>query len=62
MSITNVSKPSTSYANVARPNTGLIWDNATMTWNAQTDTWNESGSLLDNVSRTSSSITNIAKP
>lgn len=62
MSITNVSKPSTSYANVARPDTGLTLAQATMTWAAQLDTWAESGSLLNNISRVSSSITNQAKP
>lgn len=62
MTIVNVSKPSSSLSNTARPDTGLTWAQATMTWNAQTDTWSESGSLLDNVSRVSSSMTNIAKP
>lgn len=62
MAITNVSKPSTSLLNTARPDTGLIWSEATMTWVAQTDTWGESGSLIDNSSRISSSITNQAKP
>lgn len=62
MAITNVSKPSSSYANTVRPTTGLIWDDATMTWNAQTDTWDGTASLIDNTSRVSSSMTNIAKP
>lgn len=62
MSITNTTKPSGSYTNTARPTTGLIWNDATMTWNAQTDTWQGTASLIDNTSRVSSSITNVAKP
>lgn len=62
MSITNTTKPSSSYANTARPTTGLIWNDATMTWNAQTDTWLGTASLIDNTSRVSSSMTNVVKP
>lgn len=58
----NQTKPPTSYTNTARPDIGLTWEDATMTWAAQTDTWGESGSLLNNVSRVSSSMTNIARP
>lgn len=58
----NQTKPTTSYTNTARPDTGLIWNNATMTWNANTDTWNSTGSLLDNVVKISSSIINVTRP
>jgi hypothetical protein len=51
MSLTNVSKPTTTLANTTRPTTGLIWDDASMTWAAQSDTWDGTASLIDNASR-----------
>ena len=62
MAIINVSKPTSSYTNTARPSTGLTWAEATMTWAAQTDIWQGTASLIDNTSRVSSSLTNVAKP
>ncbi len=62
MAITNVSKPTSTIANATKINIGLIWDSATMTWDAATFTWDSTASLIGNVSRVTSSITNISKP
>ena len=62
MSIVNTSKPSTSLTNSAKVASYETWDSNPNTWDGETRTWDDCGSLIDNVSRTSSSITNVAKP
>ena len=58
----NQSKQTTSFANASRINIGLVWEADLLTWVSESRTWRETVSLIDNVSRVSSSITNIAKP
>lgn len=62
MSITNVSKPSSSYSNITKPSFGEIWNTDLNTWTAETRTWNDTGSLIDNTSKISSSFTNVVRP
>ena len=62
MTITNTSKPTTSYSNTTRVSIEETWDSNTSTWATETRTWDDMASLMDNVSKQSSSITNIAKP
>jgi hypothetical protein len=62
MSITNISKPSTSLTNSSKVASYETWDTITTTWAGETRTWDDMGSLIDNISKISSSITNIAKP
>lgn len=62
MTLTNTSKPSTSLTNVTRAASYETWDTITTTWDSETRTWDEVGSLIDNLSKSSSSITNTSKP
>ncbi len=62
MAITNVSKPSSSMANQTKINIGETWDTDLNTWNAELRTWDETASVIDNITRISSSISNIARP
>ena len=48
--------------NSARINTGEIWNTNSNQWQNESRTWNESGSLIRNVTKVSSSMTNTAKP
>lgn len=62
MSITNTSKPTTSITNSSKVQFYETWGSITTTWATETRTWGECASLMDNVSRITSSITNTAKP
>lgn len=62
MSITNISKPIPSLTNTTKVSSAELWSTITTTWASETRTWAETISLLDNVSKPSTSITNIAKP
>ena len=62
MTITNVSKPSTTLANADRVSFAELWSTITTTWASETRTWQDTESIIDNISRTTSSLTNIAKP
>ncbi len=62
MSITNQSKPSTSIINASKIASYETWDTITSTWDTETRTWDDTLSLMDNIARTSSTITNISKP
>ena len=62
MSITNTSKPTTSFSNSTKVNIGETWSTDLNTWATESRTWAETASVIDNVSRVSSSLTNIAKP
>lgn len=58
----NESKPTTSFTNSTRINTGEIWNTNSNQWQNESRTWNESGSLISNVTKVSSSMTNTPKP
>lgn len=62
MSLTNTSKPTTSLTNTAKVSFAELWSTITTTWASETRTWLDTASLIDNISRQSSSITNVAKP
>jgi len=62
MSLTNVSKPTTTLANVAKIAQGLTWATITTTWATETETWGGLASSLDNVAKPTTTFTNVAKP
>jgi len=63
MAITsNTSKPITSLANITKTMIGLIWSLDLNTWATETQTWGDTASTIDNITKQSSSITNISKP
>ncbi len=63
MAITNTSKPGAlGMTNTARASGAELWNTITTTWAAETRTWADMASLMDNISRVSTSITNVAKP
>lgn len=62
MSLVNQDKPNTSISNSTRISIGETWASIPTTWATETRTWEDMQSLIDNVSRTSSSLTNINKP
>jgi hypothetical protein len=57
----NVSKPTTSYSNSTKVSIGETWGSIPTTWETETRTWLEASQLIDNVTKQSSSITNISK-
>jgi hypothetical protein len=62
MALTNTSKPTTSFENVARVSFAELWSTITTTWASETRTWADCVSLIDNTSRQSTSVTNTSKP
>jgi hypothetical protein len=62
MAITNTAKPTTSIANIAKVSFAELWSTITTTWASETRTWADCISLIDNTTKVSASITNIAKP
>lgn len=58
----NTAKPSTSLTNTARATSAELWSTITTTWAAETRTWNDLVSLIDNLTKVTTSITNTAKP
>jgi len=62
MAIINQSKISSSIANATKINIGESWASITTTYASETRTWADMASLIDNVSRVTSSISNVAKP
>ncbi len=62
MSLSNISKPTTALVNTDKVSIGETWNSILTTWATETRTWDDMASLIDNISKSSSSITNIAKP
>lgn len=58
----NTDKPTTTLSNQAKPNFAELWSTILTTWASETRTWMDTSSLFDNVSKPTTSITNIAKP
>lgn len=58
----NTSKPSTSVVNTTKVSFAELWSTILTTWASETRTWDETGSLIDNTTRATSSMTNVAKP
>lgn len=51
MAFTNVSKPTTSIANVTKVNTGETWASILTTWATETHDWQTVSQLLTNSSK-----------
>ena len=49
-------------ANATKINIGETWASILTTWASETRTWGDMASLIDNITKQSSSITNISKP
>lgn len=62
MSIINTSKPTTALVNTTKINTGLVWELDLNTWVTETQTWLDTATTIDNITKISSSLTNISKP
>lgn len=62
MALINTSKPTTSFANLTKINIGLVWSADLLAWSAETRTWGDTASTIDNITKVSSTLTNIAKP
>jgi hypothetical protein len=62
MALTNVAKPTTVIANSDRIDIAETWATITSTWASETRTWEDMASLIDNISKQTPSITNVAKP
>lgn len=62
MAITNQAKPTTSLTNSAKINIGETWGSDLNTWATELRTWAETVSIISNVTKVSSSMTNTAKP
>lgn len=62
MAIANVTKPTTSLTNTTKVSIGETWASILTTWATDTRTWDDCVSLIDNLSRTTSTITNVSKP
>lgn len=58
----NTSKPTTSITNETRVASYETWGTIDTTWATETRTWAECASNIDNVSKPSTSITNVSKP
>lgn len=62
MSITNVSKPSTSLTNASKVFDYETWATIQTQWQNESRTWQETISTMDNQTKVSASITNVNKP
>ena len=62
MSLTNQAKPTTTLANSDKVSIGELWSTITTTWATETRTWEDCQSLIDNLTKVSSSLANVAKP
>lgn len=58
----NVDKTTTSVVNVIQPNRGLVWDDLVSSWDYELLTWDETGEIMNNVAKETTTITNINKP
>ena len=60
--ITNQDKPTTILTNSSKVSIGETWSSITTTWASETRTWLAVSQLIDNVTKPSTTITNVAKP
>ena len=58
MSITNLSKPTTSITNSSKISHEETWDTNTTTWDTETRAWNDMGSKVTNSTLGTSSLWN----
>ena len=62
MSITNISKPTTTLTNETKVAFYETWASIQTTWATETRTWLDCASIIENTTRQSSTITNVSKP
>lgn len=62
MAIVNQSKPSSSMANQSKVNIGEIWNTDLNQWQNESRTWDDMASIINNITKISSTITNVARP
>ena len=62
MAITNQSKPTTTLTNSTKINIGETWASDLNQWQNESRTWNDMQSLIDNITKISSSFANVARP
>lgn len=62
MALVNVAKPVTALVNAIKASFGETWMTIPTTWASETRTWSATGSLFGNISKSSTSITNVTKP
>lgn len=62
MALTNTSKPTTTLANLTKINIGLVWSANLVQWQNETRTWGDTASVIDNLTKVTSSLSNISKP
>lgn len=62
MAITNTSRPNSTLSNASRINIGETWNSITSTWATESRTWNAMASIIGNISKQSSNITNQTRP
>lgn len=48
--------------NIIRPSQGETWDTVASTWATEDETWLGISQLIDNVTKPSSTMTNLSKP
>lgn len=60
--IVNVSKPTTAFVNVTSARGGETWASILTTWASETRMWGQCASFLTDVSKPTSTMTNVAKP
>ena len=58
----NTLRPSSSMSNTARIASYETWATIITTWASETRTWAECQSLMNNITKITSSMTNTAKP
>ena len=62
MPLVNTPKVTSALVNAIKVNIGETWATITTIWASETRTWAATVSFMDNTARTTSSVTNIAKP
>lgn len=62
MALANTSKPTTAIVNGAKVSIGETWATIITTWASETRTWLDVSQLIDNVSKPTTSLANVAKP
>ena len=62
MSITNISKPTTTFANITKVSFAELWSTILTTWAAETRTWAQCVSLFSDTAKPTTTFVNVAKP
>lgn len=62
MAITNTTKPTPSVTNSSKINIGETWNSIVTTWATEIRTWDATGSLIANITKITSAITNVVRP